>query len=429
MSSPFDTSTWLESFDALGSSGMHLEGRVWGYLHGLMTIEPLTAPTSIVIVADPHTARWRVSSAWQKSIRRGYVAQACLYARTYVSLDLEAFWRRLPVIAIEDIGIANPTLVFAIMWIAGKKAKRASLATEMQWADRLTALMAQSVKDRTCCDLVVCAESDPDLAGFRARAFSSDKPGGLSVYVRDPENYLVKRLIALWALGGTKRYRGGGDLPEKQAGHDLEFDAYLTEQPFPHRWMAMQGGNKTQDAMPLAWGLLHANAVAAGDTCLVEGKPMLHLKIHETALPSHTMIHGLPSYALDMHTGLGKKALGFMAAKCNPIRQFLEYDCGITDYEAKRDTLGGIMFRVDSALLDRRLEFSDSEAVYDLCETARWRYRGIPIEMLDKARELATANLPWLDYARRHVAGLTSPSEKPPVPTFVGPITHPKWVA
>jgi hypothetical protein len=67
--------------------------------------------------------------------------------------------------------------------------------------------------------------------------------------------------------------------------------------------------------------------------------------------------------------------------------------------------------------------------VYALCETARWRFRGIPIEQLDKARALATANLPWLDYARRYVAGITSPSEKPPVPTFVGPVTHPKWVA
>lgn len=75
---------------------------------------------------------------------------------------------------------------------------------------------------------------------------------------------------------------------------------------------------------------------------------------------------------------------------------------------------------MDSALLNRRLVYEDSEAVYDLCETARWRYRGIPIEQLGKARALATANLPWLDYARRHVAGLTSPTEMAPPVSWKG---------
>lgn len=420
MQTPFDTSTWLASFEALGEHTMQLEEAVWGYLYGQMTAKLPSAAFTTVTVSDPQQAKWWVSSAWQKSIRRGYTKAACLFARTYVSIDPGAFWRRLPILAIEDIGIADPTLVAAIMWIAGKKAKRASVATDVQWADRLTALMAQSVKDRTCCDLVVCAESDPDLAAFRARAFNTDKPEGLATYAADTDNYLVKRLIALWALGGTKRYRGGGDLPEKQAGHDVELGYYLAGQPDPYIFMAIQGGNKTQDAMPLAWGLLHEMAWHGDYSYLVNDTEAPSINRIETELPPHSMIHGLPSYCFDMHTWLGRKALGYMAQSCAPIRQFLTHDCGIATYEAMADTLGGIMFRVDSALLDRRLVYTDSEAVYALCETARWRYRGIPIDKLANARILATANLDWLDYARRHVAGLTSPTETAPAWSWKG---------
>src|SRR5690349_15658793 len=51
--------------------------------------------------------KWRVSSAWQKAIRRGNVEVAIRMAEGLYSLDPPYAWRRINVIALEDIGVAN----------------------------------------------------------------------------------------------------------------------------------------------------------------------------------------------------------------------------------------------------------------------------------------------------------------------------------
>src|SRR5690349_3450461 len=53
------------------------------------------------------TAKWRYSSAMQKSIRRGYVKDAIKYALGFHSVDATGFWIRLVVVAFEDIGVGG----------------------------------------------------------------------------------------------------------------------------------------------------------------------------------------------------------------------------------------------------------------------------------------------------------------------------------
>jgi hypothetical protein len=63
--------------------------------HSALAIRP--------IVADP----WVISSLLQKSIRRGETDTAQRSARTFYQLKGSAIWRRLMVIAFEDIGIGS----------------------------------------------------------------------------------------------------------------------------------------------------------------------------------------------------------------------------------------------------------------------------------------------------------------------------------
>ena len=66
-------------------------------------IDSHSALTEKPIAADP----WVVSSLLQKSIRRGETEIAGRAALTFVKLKGSAIWRRLTVIAFEDIGIGS----------------------------------------------------------------------------------------------------------------------------------------------------------------------------------------------------------------------------------------------------------------------------------------------------------------------------------
>jgi replication-associated recombination protein RarA len=69
-----------------------------------------SVPTTRLIAAD----RWVISSLLQKSIRRGETQIAQDAAFTLVKLNGAAIWRRLIVIAFEDVGIANVDAITAV---------------------------------------------------------------------------------------------------------------------------------------------------------------------------------------------------------------------------------------------------------------------------------------------------------------------------
>ncbi len=59
----------------------------------------------------------------QKAIRRGLsvTPQNAWHGRAARTRSpLKCLWRRLPVIAVEDIGVANISLVAAVLWVSGK---------------------------------------------------------------------------------------------------------------------------------------------------------------------------------------------------------------------------------------------------------------------------------------------------------------------
>ncbi len=55
----------------------------------------------------PNVDKWLAASALQKAIRRGNEVEALLCARLIVDVDRQRLWRRLAVIAMEDVGIAD----------------------------------------------------------------------------------------------------------------------------------------------------------------------------------------------------------------------------------------------------------------------------------------------------------------------------------
>jgi len=84
-----------------------------------------TPPPSTLTVKNPDR-KWEITSAYQKMIRRGdwAVAQRLVSAMFCLPAELPYFWKRVPVVAAEDIGLANVELtqfVFACSAVYGPK--------------------------------------------------------------------------------------------------------------------------------------------------------------------------------------------------------------------------------------------------------------------------------------------------------------------
>src|SRR5262249_10106951 len=123
-------------------------------------IDSHSAPTNL-IAADP----WVVSSLLQKSIRRGETQIAQEAAFTLMKLNGSAIWRRLMVIAFEDVGVASIDAIMAVVAASSDAALRKSCGGNTRIAIHLARLLAAAAKDRSA-DYLVGARDHPALANF-----------------------------------------------------------------------------------------------------------------------------------------------------------------------------------------------------------------------------------------------------------------------
>lgn len=119
-----------------------------------ITIEPKNCNESIFV------------SCWQKSIRRGRVDYAVSCALALHAINPDYVWRRIRIIALEDISIGDIELVAQILAIAGKRTLQAKIG-ESRLLASLVARMAYSAKSRTACDVLSWAAAHPDSDTFR----------------------------------------------------------------------------------------------------------------------------------------------------------------------------------------------------------------------------------------------------------------------
>ena len=99
---------------------------------------------------------WTASSLLQKAIRRGDAELAKYAARTLYRQRGKGIWRRLMVIAFEDVGIAEPALVSELVILAANPAMRAVLAEDIDLILDLSSRLATAPKDRSS-DYLFCA--------------------------------------------------------------------------------------------------------------------------------------------------------------------------------------------------------------------------------------------------------------------------------
>lgn len=327
---------------------------------------------------------WLAASALQKAIRRGDRDVAERAALTLYRLRGSATWRRLIVIACEDIGIASPDVVAATVEAACDPALRRRLGDVRLLLSLVRELVA-APKDRSADLLAGYVHHHPRLERARATMCNISLSRRIAI-ASDPSAIIYQRAIAAWSASGIEWNRerrvGQGDLPAL---------------------LSTFGGL----GVPSEW--LHVVQLAARRTRepLTVMLPLLWLDLSRARgwiircpLPATRKIAGLPLYALDKHTRLGRAALNQFARENTQVRRVLER------YVPKRNALSAVQwgaFYTDAASLRERLLWARGQEIERIGIEADLLHAGIPPEGIGAIRDVIAGNLVHLNALRERL--------------------------
>ena len=145
--------------------------------------------------------QWIVNSLLQKAIRRGEVGVAQRAALTFFNQKGTAIWRRLIIIAVEDVGTASPDAV-AMTVAAGTDVKwRRQSGGDPTIALNIARLLAEAPKSRSAEHLITGSSDHPSLEQERRLVSISSIEENLAA-VADKSNSLTHRALAGGCVSG-----------------------------------------------------------------------------------------------------------------------------------------------------------------------------------------------------------------------------------
>lgn len=305
--------------------------------------------------------KWLLSSLLQKSIRRGHAKYAVAAAFVLAEIDARYVARRLPVIAYEDIGIANVPLALAVR----KAAKSAILdgsGDGAVHAARFAGLLAESLKSRSTCDITCLCDFSPDLPAV-AHSTAAQSLSQLVATVLSDQSLLCRAM----ALRGLLGIRTAG-LPLTRFSTDARNSAIreLFEMMRLPRIIqeAVIAGTDT-DALNAAIPLVHA---------LLAGSQDVAIKSEDVRLLHSPDIGGVLGCAADMHTRVGLAAFRMLIANSSYLRSLLDQS---VPRRSQVRCLGFLIFQIEGSVLDRRLSFREADELLSTVETVECEHVGL----------------------------------------------------
>jgi hypothetical protein len=346
-------------------------------------IDSNSALPSKPIAADP----WVISSLLQKSIRRGERELAQRAAFTFFHLKGAAVWRRLMVIAFEDVGIGSVDAVTTTVAAAGDSAWRKNHGGDLKLAVYLAGLLAEAPKDRSA-DYLCDARDHSMLTDFWRAMEKASLESRLS-HVRDQGLGLPHQAVAaLSALGIGSR----GDI--SRTGGLEALLATFRELEVPEELVAATGiaAARTREPItamvPLIW-------LAARNS---------ENRVADSAVPPLVTADDVPLYALDKHTRSGCEAIWRFACENDSIRACL---ARFVPADRRRSACYMAAFYVDAAPIARRLMWEQSDALETFGIERDLLHAGVPAEGIQPLLKAMRVNLGHLNELRAQVLART----------------------
>lgn len=326
----------------------------------------------------PHTQplrfdKWLVSSAMQKSIRRGDVETALRCAVHLYHTDKVMLWRRIAVTALEDIAIGDVKTVCEVLALNGCGIQRKNMG-DLRSALYAVKAMAKANKSRCITHAYMLAEYSPIYEDVR-QAYAHYADDELAAIALDKREQLVSRIIALHYLGGVGRYRSETLL---HRDHNFELaQEILTRLNAPYALVQ----TCLKNLKKISWnGVLIAPLV-------YEVLDSEHQVNHTTF--NDTSVDGLPLYACDgLYTRLGKYCVKTWRMRCPDLKPYT------------LEQLGYGLFYVESDLLDKETSSAQLDKLKDASISASLLKRRIKRDHQDQFLKTLNNCLPILNDIR-----------------------------
>ena len=273
------------------------------------------------------SSKWKVSSALQKCIRRGHDKLAVKYVQALINGGESAyFWRRFPVILLEDVGLGNVELVRQGLLASRFSTWRAKVG-ELKLASWLVKAAASGVKSRSWIDLVCLAHRAPAEVQAQAKALTHGPAAA-------KYDLLWKRPASPMDL--VLHHAVMQDVLKTAEGKEFLLS---TDMPKALKSIVLSGSKMSVYDMEASVFPVWA---AMGRVQII--------KTVSTELPDPYMVGGVPDWSYDKHTLDGKRAYAyFMVTVKEQLGPLLgERSNGF-------DVVALALFQIESALLDRNV--------------------------------------------------------------------------
>ena len=332
---------------------------------------------------------WMAMSLLQKAIRRGEVELAIRAAATLIEGSPDRLWRRLLVIASEDVGVADIDAIGLTVAVVGSRSVRKQLGGDWLVASWLVDRLARASKCRAADDLLMVAEIHSSFQATRTELAdaSFQKLSGTAV----SDQPMPRRALALWFAVGTDRCQSN-HLPPRP-GDPIVFD-HLIEAGYPRTILevAREGCRKSREIICAMIPLLWREAYSV-DT-KVSGTPT---EVIDDPLPPTVFFDGVPSWCMDKFTREGRRALKLLLQSGCESARWINEQVPRSD---RMDFLGHILFRVESGLVTNRMDWPLATKLRYLADV---ECNGQYCEDASVALSLLRADIPVLNAVRADV--------------------------
>lgn len=338
--------------------------------------------TSLVSI-DP----WVASSLLQKAIRRSDAGLASAAAQTLHRYRGRGVWRRLVNIAFEDIGIADPQLLLELSSAASDERMREAAGEERELLTEFCARLASVPKDRSADYLFAIATRWAPFSQDRVAMRSLDLNSKIELLVC-PEEPLARKAIAaldLLTVNGT----GERVLPktEFQKVASLMAKAGFEGALFDATILAARERVHPVILMPI---LLSAAFAAKAH----------RNEIVRNDLPEPRLLGGIPLYAYDQYTSLGKRSINSFVRECSDVRKALRNHAG----EASVLPVGQMaVFYAEGFQVKEQFKWEGADRLETMGQAADLTFLGALPSGVSNIIETVRANLNDLDEIRRRL--------------------------
>ncbi|MCZ7891891.1 hypothetical protein O9X99_09415 [Agrobacterium salinitolerans] len=337
--------------------------------------------------ALPSIDAWTASSLLQKAIRRGEADYAQAAALALYRMRGNALWRRLLLIAFEDVGPADPALCVNVSEWSNDPELRKSLGTDHELLLYLTGEMCLAAKNREADYLICAAKQAPFSEDLRA-AMASRSLENRVLAAGDCNATLLDRAVASWMASGVN----GGAPQVLREGNLSGLIRHFVALGVPEDFASSvaYASKKTSEPIVLMAPLL----------LLAIGRETSSARVVTEALPPSVLCNGIPSWVFDKHTRLGKSAVRQLLKENREVRDCLA--AFVPEYKSIQ-VAEMAAFYADAVALSSRLVWPQSDELYALGLRTDMTKIGTPDDGVAPITQLLSQHLNQLNDIRKRL--------------------------